>query len=247
MSDDRLGVDGEQWDPLAPVVYRDEMPAQVIDEAAPVPTDSPSVAEEPEPEETGDGGFSDGFGVSRVWFEDGKLVRLRVSANWRARLAEESVSLADCINAAILAASLEMGHEFEAFDDEVPESDLIEITSRAQADRLIADLVHRQEVAVANAEGETSQELPTTRAHAGGVTAMLDGTGRLMQVELAEGWLVRSEVAAINNAVVAAAHNAYREFVPTEQPARAELRQLVRELNVMQASYLAWINRGDWR
>lgn len=240
-------VDTDQWDPLAPVAYRDEPPAEVIDEAAPVVLGASDEPEEPSDEDPGDGGFSDSLGVARVWLEEDKLVRLRVSANWRTRLADESVTLADCINAALLAASLQVEHEPEAMFDEVPASDLIEITSRAQAEQMIDELIERQEIAIANMSEEVAQELPTTRAHAGGATAVLDWSGRLMSVEFAESWLARSEVTTINNSVVAAAQKAYREFAPPELPTQTELQQLSQELNVMQASYLAWINRGDWR
>ena len=47
--------------------------------------------------------------------------------------------------------------------------------------------------------------------------------------------------------VVAAAANAYRDYVPAEQPAREELNRLLREHDVILASYLAWMNRGDWQ
>lgn len=237
----------DQWDPLAPVAYRDEAPAEVIDEAAPVPSDAPYMEEPPRGEDSGDGGVSDGMGISRVWLEDGKLTRLRVSSNWRARLSDETVSLADCINAAIMAASLDLEHESEDSFPEVPESELVPISSSRQADELFEDLRLRQESALQRLQEESVGDGRHTRAHANGATAVLDEAGRLMRVEFADSWLARSETTSINNSVVAAAQKAYRNYVPTTRPAKAEFDRLAYEHTVLHASYRAWMIRGDWR
>lgn len=247
LSDERHETDTDgQWDPLAPVAYRDEAPTQVIDEVAPAPTDSPEVEEEPLGEDAGDGGHSDPLGVARIWLEDGRLARVRVSSNWRTRVAAESVSLADCLNAALLQASLDMG-DTTAPSQEVAEEDLIELRSREDGERRMRELMERYEQLAPHLDAETEPPADATRVHSNGATAVLDIHGRLVRIELAEAWLNRSETSTINNSVLAAAQKAYREHIPTEEPLQAELRELVTELTVLQASHLAWMNRGDWR
>lgn len=236
-----------QWDPLAPAHYRDAVPEVIIEEVAPAPADAPHMEEDGGAAETGDGGYADGLGIARVWMEDGKLTRVRISRNWRTKLESEEVSLADCINAAIMLASLEVEHTVDPGIDEVPESELVPITSRKHGEELFEDLMRRREDALVRFEEAENREPPQTRAHAQGTTAVLDQFGRLMRVEFAESWLARSEPTTINNSVVAAARKAYREYVPTTQPVRQELDQLAREHNVLHASYLAWMNRGDWQ
>lgn len=242
--------DDAQWDPLAPAQYRDAEPHQVVHDAAPAPSDAPVVDHVTQGAATG-GGHSDPAGIARVWMTDGRLTRLRVSSNWRTKVAEQKVALSDCINAAIVDASLEV-HDLTAAAErtptEVDDADLIPISSRAEADRIMDDWMRRQEAALERLDqGPPPEEMPTTRAHSGGATAVLDPYGRLMHVELSEQWLERCDVTAINNNVVAAAASAYREYVPAEQPAREELDQLFREHDVIVASYLAWMNRGDWQ
>lgn len=239
-----------QWDPLAPAEYRDEEPQQVLDDAAPAPSDAPVVVESDGGAGSGPG-VADSFGVARVWISDGRLTRLRVSSNWRSKVQAEKVSLSDCINAAIVEASLEV-HDLstpvEQPSRDVPDEELIPLSSSAEADRLMEDWMRRQEAAVARVEeGPAPEGLSTTRAHSAGATAVVDPFGRLMHVELSDQWLDRCDASAINNHVVAAAANAHRDFVPADQPAREELDQLFREHDVIVASYLAWMNRGDWQ
>lgn len=242
--------DDAQWDPLAPAQYRDAEPHQVIDDAAPAPTDAPVVDEVAEGGATG-GGHSDPAGIARVWMTDGRLARVRVSSNWRTKVAEQKVTLSDCINAAIVESSLyvhDLTTPVEHTARDVPDEELIPLASAVEADRLLDDWMRRQEAAVARLqEAPVPDEMPTTRAHSAGATAVLDAHGRLMHVELSEQWLERCDTTAINNNVVAAAASAYREYVPQEQPAREELDQLFREHDVIVASYLAWMNRGDWQ
>ncbi len=249
LAEERNPDDEWQWDPLAPNVYRDAPDEELVDDAAPAPSDAPVVDDTAQGTAAG-GGFADPSGIARVWMAEGRLTRVRISSNWRSKVAAEQVDLSDCVNAAIVAASLEVQDltaPVEQSGHQVADADLIPISSRAEATRLLDEWQQRQQEAIERLDDVDMAALPQTRAHSAGATAVLDPYGRLMHVELSGAWLERADVTTINTHVVAAAANAYRDYVPAEQPAREELNRLLREHDVILASYLAWMNRGDWQ
>ena len=204
MTDSEFDGKADQWDPLAPSDYRDETPEEIVDDAAPAPSDCPTEAVEEVPIDERDGGYSDPLHVVRVWVEGDRLVRVRISNIWQHKLKTEKASLAHCILAALITAWADQSPALsgepaqEHPEPSVDESELLEFSSLAEAQAAL-------EACVAEFDAryqELSQlEPPMTRGHAGGATVVVDPSGRITNVEFKESWIARADVSTINHSV----------------------------------------------
>lgn len=179
----------------------------------------------------GDGGFSDTDRLVRVWLEDGRLMKVRISPVWFTRLGPKD-TLAGHFREALAFAALDraahhrqspapepvgpMG-ELAALPDEVRavfesigplSSELL-----AAVDAVHAELSERAEAATLEAAGRAPH---TFVGRSQGVRVTADATGSTREVDFDERWLDQAQVGAIATHVQLAADRARAAFVPEE-------------------------------
>lgn len=178
----------------------------------------------------GDGGFSDTDRLVRVWLEDGRLVKVRVSPVWFTRIRpkdrlenhfREALSFAVLDRAARereAPTSEPVGpmQELAALPDEIREVfESIGPLSRellAAVDTVHSELSSRTDAAIAAA---ADHETRTVVGRSQGVRVTLDAVGNTREVTFDERWLDRAQVGSIATHVQLAADRAYAQFVPT--------------------------------
>lgn len=191
-----------------------------MEEPEPDPT-APPVEEEPE--EAEDGGISDGERIVRVWVEDGRLTKVRVSPNWWTKLQRRpGTSLAEVFSTVFQIAHVQAGgapmvnrEEYEVeltpeFARSLPE---LSQESLARMQEHYAALGKR----IAEQRRRLGPQRPAGKPVAGeakGVKVLLNGNGRASSVEFDEAWLEDTNAGAISRNVLAAAQDSYGKFAP---------------------------------
>lgn len=249
-----MSVHDDDYDPLAPPPAGDKDPDSraPFDPApdadfAPAPADAPVVADEEPMGDEGDGGFSDSEGIVRIWVEDGRLVRVRVSPIWYRRL-QGGRTLANCFDQALLLSSLRVaqapGEPSGEFPPEIAElkfDNLPRVNRRSIA--AFAKVFEDQERRFGEALARHAENPPKPVEVSGrskGVTVRLDRHGRAQSVSFDEAWLDDAHAGAICTHVQLAAEAAYARYRPVEPD--AELAELTTERQIISAAYAAMLN-----
>lgn len=240
-------AEDDDYDPLAPVLYEsereDEASGDVDDEFVPAAdfgSGEPEAdldSEEPEP----DGGFSDPENVARVWLEEGRVVRVRISTRWAAKLKgrslSEPVNMAFMIAAAqsLLTDATSSGHEDKLERHEVDLTGVELPPFSAASFGAVAQIINQIEGRIdqAFADRESNDFLPPPPdpvvGRAKGVEVRLDEDGMVQRVDFDEDWLDDAQAGTISKNILAAARQAQERFVPREPQQDDELDGLMEE------------------
>lgn len=231
------------------------------DEAVPVaPAPALDEATPEEPEEVGDGGISDADRLVRLWLEDTRIVKVRLSPVWFHRITGRD-TLESHFRQAMMLSTLhlpalpddpddEAGEDFvDSTDPDALPADVQRVFNQLTAlgprtlaafEQVIADLDARY----AAAEERASEPRPVAPAVTGsvrGATVTLDANGYAVDVAFDQAWLDGAQVGQICAAVQAAADKAYERFEPaTVEP--SELDALSEERAVVMAAFRAMLN-----
>lgn len=220
----------------------DEAPQADLDPLAPVFYGAVD-AEEP-PEDESDGGVSDSDGIVRIWLEDGRLSKVRVSPVWYQRLGRRT--LADCFGQALRMANSRVPEvtprQEQTFDD-VDFSSLPRFNGQALAvmQDLFDDVEVRWDDAIERYHAREQRTVTPTEGHAKGVTVRLNPSGRAEEVVFDESWLDQAQAGTISTHVQQAAESAYARFVPVPDD-RSELDALEQEHEFLLATFKAMLN-----
>lgn len=224
----------------------------VEDEAVSAPTPT-GEADEPVGDE-GDGGFSDADRIVRVWVQDGRLTKVRISPVWFTKLTGKDT----------LAGRF--GHAFQLSQIRIPK-----LPSADDADPQRPEPLFPAEIATLGFQGmprlnkltmaafdelftlhrqRFAEELakhppqptpsPVVSGRSRGVTVHLNSSGWADSVEFDEKWLDDAHVGMIANHVLLAAEAAYARFDPAE-PQPSPLDGIRTERQVLRAAYLAML------
>lgn len=247
--------------PTAPVCPVDQSPPEDDPLAAPTYASSESGAESDaeseDVDDQGDGGFSDQDGLVRVWLEDGRLVRNRISPIWFSKLARRD-KLQNHFREALALALLDGAMQAEVAPDPEPPGPLAELAAlpdeiRAAVDSLpplsgelvaaieeVADeLEARTEVALA-AQDASRSEPRTFVGRSQGASVTVDQWGNAIEVDFDERWLDRAQVGALVTHVQLAADRAHAEFVA--HPEASEVDGLLEEQRMLSTLLTALLN-----
>lgn len=245
----------DDLEPLAPVITDD------VEDEEDDPLAAPSFTEVvEEPEEAGDGGFSDPDRVVRVWVVDGRLTKVRVSPVWFHKVTG-SDTLERHFRQALMLASVEVAVPPDDADDELPHDPLAalppevlaqfnrlpRLSNRALAafDQVFGDLERRLDEAQQRAEQAGGRGIEPVSGSSKGVTVRLDEAGRAAEVEFRQEWLDDAHVGAIATHVLLAAERAYARIQPPAE--ETEVDDLAREQEMLRAAYWAMLNpRRDY-
>lgn len=220
----------DEFDPLAPVVGPE------IDEPEP-PDDDPLAApayeggaapvEEEDEFADDDGGFSDHEKVVRVWIEDGRLTKVRLSPVWFHKVPDGK-ALEARFRQALLLSSMRIAEDPDGGAPGKPEPTLpTEVAGRFRGlpelsrrslvafDRLGAEM-DRRHAAALDAYEAPAPPAPTT-GRSKGVTVTLNPAGLAVRVEFEPKWLDDAQVGSICTHVMIAAERAYARHRPVEQ------------------------------
>lgn len=221
-------VQTDDLGPLAPVIYGDEPVEETLEEDA------------------ADGGVSDSDGIVRVWLEDGRLSKVRVSPTWYTRLGKRT--LTECFSQALRMANANASvgvveqRQAPSFDD-VDFSGLPRFNNRTFAvmQNLVADAEQRWDEAIERYRSRPRTEPGTVEGRSKGVTVALNGAGLAQSVTFDEKWLDSAQAGTICDHVMAAAENAYAKHVPGDDD-RDELNDLEDEHRFLMATLKAMLN-----
>lgn len=215
----------DDYDPLAP------MPASEAPEEEPAVEDDPlaapayGAADDDEPEGAGfddtDGGFSDYDRIVRIWVEDGRLTKVRLSPVWFHKVPD-AAGLESRFRQAFLLSCvrLEPEHDEPPRSPEVPADvlesfvDLPELSRRSLVmfDQLGKEMDERH--AAALAEHQAPPPPAPVSGRSKGVTITLNGAGIAERVAFDPKWLDDAQVGSICTHVMLAAERAYARFDP---------------------------------
>jgi len=206
-------MDDDDYDPLAPVLYGD--------------------AEDDEP--AGDPGVHDPDRIVRVWVEDGRLSRVRVSPVWHLKVRDKTLD--DCFAAALAAAHVGVAPPAPEPDDDVSDVDLEGLpslgrTTLATYRRAIATVNRQWQEALERRRASPVERHGSVEVEVEGVTARLDDDGHLVAVSLDEDFLDEAGTKEIAQGVLAAATRAYDRFERTTPP-DDELAALARDHEIL--------------
>lgn len=212
-------------DPLAPVMYGDE--EQGGDE-----------------EDPADGGVSDPEGIARVWVEDGRLTKVRVSPVWYTKLGRRS--LGECFSHALQMANATVAAEevrrVRDYSDE-DFSGLPQFSSVAFAafQGVLQDVHERWAQAIEHRGSRRPRSTEATVGRSKGVTVSLNDAGLADTVAIDEKWLDTAQAGQICTHVQKAAEEAYARYVPPASD-REELDSIEDEHAYLTAAFKAMLN-----
>lgn len=170
-----------------------------------------------------DGGISDAEGIVRVWVEDSRVVKVRVSPTWYTKLERRRGATLG----KVLTVVLQMAHVGVAAPGTATQPPELELTpefKRSLPELSEASLTRMAEIHAAL--GERFAAAKRDRAARGpvraaetvgrvqGVTVRLDARGNATAVDFDESWLDTAQAGQISNAVLRAAKNAYARYRP---------------------------------
>lgn len=194
-----------------------------------------------------DGGFGDNDGIVRVWVEDGRLSKVRVSPVWHARLGRRP--LADCFAQALALSHIRVSPVDEVEARTLAEADFVSLPrfgteSFAAFQMLFEDVEKRWDEALQDRADHPPQPRPDTVATYKGVTVSLDETGRAHRVSFDTKWLDKAQAGMICTHVMRAAELAYDRYVPVDET-DSELDELRSEHELLQAAFARMLNPRD--
>ncbi|AQP50665.1 hypothetical protein [Tessaracoccus flavescens] len=255
-------AEGDEVEEIAPAPpRRSAEPAAEEEDPLAAPAYSSGQTEEPEEEDEGDGGFSDEDRLVRVWLEDGRLVKNRISPVWFTKLGPKD-SLHNHFREALMMASLDRAaqeRDAEQSEPAGPMEDLAALPDEVRAifeslpftlDTIEAvgavaeELGQQYEAAV---EAEQSAWAPRSfSGRSQGVTVTVDEWGNTSEVDFDEQWLDQAQVGSLVTHVQHAADRAHEKYVP-RQPNEA-LESLDQEQRLLSTVLTAILNpRKDQR
>lgn len=205
-----------------------------------------------EPEDDGDGGVSDPDKIVRLWVEDGRLTKVRLSPVWFRKIIGTD-TLENHFRQAFAVASIAVASVPEGepeLDDEYPTVDFTSLpdfddTTFAAYMELIDEFNASWDQAIAEADGAASPEAEPTVGRVKGVSVTLDRAGRAQDVAFDDKWLDDAQVGQICTAVVAAADDAYSRYTP---PARDEtLDRFADQHKVLMAGFRKLVTPKEMR
>lgn len=225
---------------LAPVQYEDvpEEPDDPDPTAPPVlPTGVAEDGQDPD-----DGGVSDADRVVRVWVEDGRLTKVRVSPLWAERLDRSRRSLDEVISAALVLAHVGAAPRHER---EHPQVELTPQFARSlpamNEDNLGRILrTHEERLEGFRQRGAARGSSPTGPSVVGrtkGIEVALDPRGCATSVRFDEKWLGSAQAGMISTGVLAAANDAYARWEQQDQNSDSEQDALVEGEYLRQVMY----------
>lgn len=252
----------DDYDPLAPPTSGEGAEADApvdewVDDAldVPVPVVADPVDDEPDDGEgdeslqdeagAADGGLGDGRGIVRLWLEDGRLVRVRLSPVWHTKVAPEKLTEVFAGVLAKGATVAEVG-DFDpaASDEEVDFDRLPALTPQLQQafERRLSDLERRWGAAVAADEADDA-EPPMFWGRSQGALVRVDASGSTVAVEFDPQWLKATHAGVVARQVVAAAARAHERAADRDgEP--TELDRLAVEFRVMRLAYEAMARKA---
>lgn len=191
-----------------------------------------------------DGGSSDGRGVVRVWVENGRLTKVRVSPQWHTKVGRGSLtdSFAQALafaNASVANFSVPPATSY----DDVDFSQLPRFDTQAFAafQTVFAEVEERWDQALVRHEEQPPSPAPATLGKYKGVTVSLDPDGVASGVTFDKVWLESAQAGTICTHVMRAAEKAYAHFTPAEND-RAELDDIAAEHEFLLAAFKAMLN-----
>lgn len=214
----------------------------------------------PEEEVESDGGFSDSDKLVRVWLEEGRLVRNRISPVWFKRLGPKD-SLGNHFREALLLALLDRATRDRESDQEAapggPMAELAALPGEVRdvfealpelddelldaLDAVLEELDERGEALFTQAETAAPRSF---KGRAQGVTVTVDDTGNTVDVEFDEQWLDDVQVGVIVSQVQQAADRAHAAFEPL--PGDERVAELLAERQLFSNVLTAILNpRSD--
>ena len=243
----------DEYDPLAPIVDAGPQPEPNVDAVPSAPTDAPEVADPGDVVDDSDGGFSDADRIVRVWLEDGRLSKVRVSPVWFHKLTGKD-TLGGRFGHALQLANTRVAGFVEDPEEEPEfpaEIAALQFTglprlnkvTMAAFDEVFREYRARFADAIERHQGHSPHPVATVSGRAKGVVVNLDEHGRAASVEFDEAWLDQAQVGAICANVQQAADDAYSKYVPVE-PEVTELDELRTEGLVLRAVYRAMLKPG---
>lgn len=205
-----------------------------------------------------DGGFSDSERIVRVWVEDGRLVKNRISPVWYTRLGQGG-ALGDHFREALMLALLDRAardRETAEADGAAPAGPMAELVALPDEVRAafeaIGPLSDELIDAVSDAQDELDERLDVAfdaaervapRAFTGrskGVTVTLDSIGNTVGVDFDEKWLDDVQVGPLIGHVQLAADRAQAAFEPP--PTDQHLQGLLAERRLLSNVLTAILN-----
>lgn len=207
-------------------------------------TDADADFHDDDASEPTNGGATDGRGVVRVWVEDGRLTKVRVSPQWHTKVGRGS--LADSFGQALAFANASVADapvsQKPSYDD-VDFSQLPRFDTQAfAAFQIVFDEVEeRWDQALVRHEERPPMPAPATLGTYKGVTVSLDPDGVASGVSFDKVWLGRAQSGTICTHVMRAAEKAYAHFTPAEND-RAELDDIAAEHEFLLAAFKAMLN-----
>lgn len=227
-----LGINDDEFDPLAPVFYEDE-------------------DHDEEPDES-DGGFSDVDRVVRVWVADGRLTKVRVSPVWYRKL--RNTTMESAFGQAFWQSNLTIAPIPDestapaAPDEEFADVDFSKLPglsedSFAAMRKALADVRQRRREASERHRQQVRKPPPPTLGRSQGVTVVLNEAGHVSEARFDPKWLDQAQAGHICNHVMLAAADAYARFVPPVDEGRAELDALRGEHRYLIAAFQAMLNK----
>lgn len=257
------GDEVEAVEEIAPAPpRRSAEPAAEEEDPLAAPAYSSGQTEEPEEEDEGDGGFSDEDRLVRVWLEDGRLVKNRISPVWFTKLGPKD-SLQNHFREALMMATLDRAaqeRDAEQSEPAGPMEDLAALPDEVRAifeslpfttetiDSVTAvafEQLDRIDEAVQSQKAMQSAPAPFI-GRSQGVTVTVDEWGNTSQVDFDEQWLDQAQVGSLVTHVQHAADRAHEKYVP-RQPNEA-IESLAQEQRLLSTVLTAILNpRKDQR
>ncbi len=221
-----MGPESEDEDLLAPVHYAES--SEEPDE------------DDPEFWSDDDGGVSDRERIIRVWVDEGRLTKVRVSSGWAAKLElRDGTRLQDVVNAVLRAAHVGVAAP-SSLPQDAPTVELTKEFARSlpgltptslEAMRAHYARRHREFAEKLREAMETA--VAPVGASVEGVTVTLDQRGQAAAVDIDEAWLEEAHAGAISTAIMSAARDAYATFEAAPSPQRQAFHEVAREYDYL--------------
>lgn len=212
---------------------------------APAAAPAPEADDLDEDEEAaGDGGSGDIEGIVRVWLEDGRLTKVRVSPIWHVKLGRRT--LEDCFTEALALASFRVAPAAPLKQSRYDDADFGQLPrlgaqSFAAFQSLFDDVEKRWDDALLRRDENPTEPRPATVGTYKGVTVTLDEAGWANRVSFDKAWLDGAQAGTICTQVMRAAEVAYDRHTP-EDDIDSELDDLQSEHEYLQAAFKAMLN-----
>lgn len=219
----------EDEDLLAPVHYADGAPEEPDED-------------DPEFWSEDDGGVSDRERIIRVWVDEGRLTRVRISPSWATKLERrKGVTLASVVNAVLQVAHVGVAGPSTVLQ-EAPEVELTREFARSLPDAGPATLEamsrhyakkHKEFAGTLKEAARQQAASAPVRARSEGVTVTLNTRGQATSLTIDKAWLDGAYAGGISAAIMAAAREAYELFAAAPSPEQAAIHEVAREYDYL--------------